>query len=45
MYDKLIQSVGGHDIYVTSMENENTQASANNIPVRLICETVQNTSH
>lgn len=45
MYDQFIQSIGGHDILVSSMENENTQAPANNIPARLIREILQNTSH
>lgn len=45
MYEQLIWSVGGHDILVISMESENTQAPANNIPVISMCEILQNTSH
>lgn len=45
MYDQFIQSIGGHDILVTSTESENTRAPANNIPIRLVCEILQNASH
>lgn len=45
MYDQFIQSIGGHDILERSTESEDTQAPANNIPVRLVCGILQNSSH
>lgn len=43
IYDKIIQSIDGHVILVKSMENKNTQGPANNIPIKLLWESVQDT--